>query len=121
MPKGPRAYPVARRLRRSLINDHPVWEGRRILPSKNFNINNHLIGVRDLQRHAQLRKPWNKAFGVGPLKDYEEMLHSRAGMMGSRLDEICGEGAGRVDLTEWTSFFAYVQRSPARYDRSPRY
>ncbi|TEB30428.1 high nitrogen upregulated cytochrome P450 monooxygenase 2 [Coprinellus micaceus] len=85
----------------------PLWEGRRILPSKNFNINNHLIGVRDLQRHAQLRKPWNKAFGVGPLKDYEEMLRSRAGMMGSRLDEICGEGVGRVDLTEWTSFFAF--------------
>ncbi|KAJ2934757.1 hypothetical protein H1R20_g2339, partial [Candolleomyces eurysporus] len=91
----------------------PLWEGRRILPSKNFNINNHLIGVRDLDRHAELRKPWNKAFGTGPLKDYEEMLLSRAGLLASRLEELCDQAAAqgdfnaKVDLAEWASFFAF--------------
>ncbi|KAJ3537482.1 hypothetical protein NMY22_g5572 [Coprinellus aureogranulatus] len=89
------------------INRKVVWEGRRILPSKNFDINNHLIGVRDLQRHAELRKPWNKAFGVGPLKDYEEMLIARAGLLGTRLEEMCGDGVGKVDLVEWMNFFSF--------------
>ena len=88
-----------------------------------------MIGVRDLDRHAELRKPWNKAFGTGPLKDYEEMLVSRAGFLLVRLEELCdqaeaaqvqtqglqsgqmqrgGGGVAKVDLAQWASFFAYV-------------
>ncbi|EAU87606.2 high nitrogen upregulated cytochrome P450 monooxygenase 2 [Coprinopsis cinerea okayama7 len=88
----------------------PLWEGRRILPSKNYNVNNSLVAVRDLERHAQLRKPWNKAFGTGPLKDYEEMLVVRAGLLMDRLEGHCKaarDKIGRVDLAKWVSFFAF--------------
>jgi cytochrome P450 len=86
-----------------------VWEGRRILPSKNYDVNNSLVAVRDLDRHAQLRKPWNRAFATGPLKDYEEMLIKRAGVLIRRLEQVSDEtrdGVGRVDLAQWASYFA---------------
>ncbi|KAH6904490.1 high nitrogen upregulated cytochrome P450 monooxygenase 2 [Coprinopsis sp. MPI-PUGE-AT-0042] len=88
----------------------PLWEGRRILPSKNYNINNSLVAVRDLDRHAQLRKPWNRAFATGPLKDYEQMLIKRAGILVTRLEEVTNEASdkvGRVDLAQWASYFAF--------------
>ncbi|KAF6749615.1 high nitrogen upregulated cytochrome P450 monooxygenase 2 [Ephemerocybe angulata] len=88
----------------------PLWEGRRLLPSKNYNVNNSLIGVRDLQRHSVLRRPWNKAFGTGPLKDYEEMLLARGNFLQTKLEQRCESserGTARIDLTEWMSFFAF--------------
>ncbi|TFK24880.1 high nitrogen upregulated cytochrome P450 monooxygenase 2 [Coprinopsis marcescibilis] len=87
-----------------------LWEGRRILRSKNYNVNNSMVAVRDLDRHAQLRKPWNKAFGTGPLKDYEEMLTLRAGLLVDRLESHCKtdrDPFGRVDLAKWFSFFSF--------------
>lgn len=88
----------------------PLWEGRRILSSPNFNINNHMIGVRDLKRHAELRKPWNKAFGTEPMKDYEETLLTRVSILENCLQEICDAGEGgvaQVDVKAWASFFAF--------------
>ena len=62
-----------------------------------------------MERHAQLRKPWNRAFATGPLKDYEQMLIKRAGILISRLEEITNaaiDKVGRVDAAKWASYFA---------------
>ncbi|KAF8904734.1 cytochrome P450 [Gymnopilus junonius] len=49
----------------------PMWGGRRILPSKNWNRNNSLTSVRDLL-------PWNAAFKPSSVAGYEGMLIARA-------------------------------------------
>ncbi|KAF8153965.1 cytochrome P450 [Crassisporium funariophilum] len=86
----------------------PMWEGRRILPSKKYSNNNSLNGVRNLQRHAQLRKPWNTAFHSTALLEYDDMLIKRAAVFIERLKGICeGSDEGRVDLAKWISLFSF--------------
>lgn len=67
----------------------------------------NLIGTRDLQRHAVLRKAWNKAFSNSPLKDYEELMLLRARQLMSTLNTICkGQGeVACVDIATWMSYF----------------
>ncbi|KAH7931072.1 cytochrome P450 [Leucogyrophana mollusca] len=69
-----------------------------------------LIGCRNPVRHAQLRKAWNKAFAVSPMKDYEDLMMLRAVQLMERLEQFCRErpdGVGRVDLAKWISFFSF--------------
>ena len=92
-----------------------MWDGRRLLTSpSNESANDSLTGVRDLRRHAQLRKPWNNAFQSAALIDYEDMLRDRAAQFITHLqklseDEVC------VDLANLISFFALVFRLPYYY------
>lgn len=67
----------------------------------------NLIGTRDLQRHAVLRKVWNKAFSNAPLKDYEELMLSRARQLMNTLKTICKEqgGVACVDIATWIGYF----------------
>ncbi|KAF5329713.1 hypothetical protein D9619_009153 [Psilocybe cf. subviscida] len=84
----------------------PIWEARRLTPAKNRNDDNYLIGVRSLQRHAQLRKPWNRAFGAGPMKDYEAIMLRRAEQLVEHLQDACSANTV-VDIARWVNFFAF--------------
>ena len=72
-----------------------MWDGRLLLTSQSKkSANDSLTGVRDLHRHAQLRKLWNNAFQPAALIDYEDMLRDRAAHFMTRLqklseDEVC--------------------------------
>ena len=85
-----------------------MWDGRLLLTSQSKkSANDSLTGVRDLHRHAQLRKLWNNAFQPAALIDYEDMLRDRAAHFMTRLqklseDEVC------IDLANLISFFAFV-------------
>ena len=86
----------------------PVWDGRRLLTSQSNDSSNHsLTGVRDLHRHAQLRKPWNSAFQSAALIDYEDMLRDRAAQFMTHLQKLC-EDEVCIDLANLISFFAFV-------------
>ena len=85
-----------------------MWDGRlRLLSSQGSD--HSLIGVRDLRRHAQLRKPWNNAFQSAALIDYEGMLRDRAAQFMTHLQKLC-EDEVCVDLANLISFFAFVFR-----------
>lgn len=66
-----------------------------------------LISTRSLQRHAVLRKAWNKAFANSPLKDYEELMLLRAHQLIDTLKTICKEqgGVACVDIAPWMGYF----------------
>jgi hypothetical protein len=86
----------------------PVWDGRLNVMSSNGS-NQSLIGVRDLRRHAQLRKPWNNAFQSAALIDYEGMLRDRAAQFMTHLQKLC-EDEVCVDLANLINFFSFVFR-----------
>ncbi|KAI3597833.1 cytochrome p450, partial [Moniliophthora roreri] len=84
----------------------PLWEGRRITPSKDKG-NYSLIGQRDSNRHAQLRKAWNRAFSAEALLDYQDILVKRARELASRLEATYREGQKQVDIAKWISYFSF--------------
>lgn len=67
----------------------------------------NLISTRDLQRHAVLRKAWNKAFSDAPLRDYEDLMLLRAHQLINALKNICTEqdGVACVDIASWIGYF----------------
>jgi cytochrome P450 len=86
----------------------PVWTGRRILPSKNFNANNSLTAVRNFRRHAELRKPWNNAFKPASIANYEGMLVARAEQFVQKLKTLCKLQESNdepIDLSMWINYF----------------
>ena len=85
-----------------------MWDGRLSLLSSQGS-DNSLIGVRDLRRHAQLRKPWNNAFQSAALTDYEDMLSERAAQFMTHLQKLC-EDEVCVDLANLINFFSCVFR-----------
>jgi hypothetical protein len=85
-----------------------VWDGRRLLTSQsNESANDSLTGIRDLRRHAQLRKPWNNAFQSAALIDYEDMLRDRAAQFMTHLQKL-SEDEVSVDLANLISLFTFV-------------
>lgn len=88
----------------------PMWTGRRILPSKNFNANNSLTAVRDFRRHAELRKPWNNAFKPASIANYEGMLVARAEQFVQKLETLCKLQESNhepIDLSMWINYFTF--------------
>ena len=86
-----------------------MWDGRlHILSGKEASYHS-LIGVRDLRRHAQLRKPWNNAFQSSALTDYEDMLKDRAAQFMTLLQKLC-EDEVCVDLAKLIDLFSLVFR-----------
>lgn len=67
----------------------------------------NLISTRDLQRHAVLRKAWNRAFANAPLRDYEELMLLRARQLINTLKTICKEQGEVtcVDIATWIGYF----------------
>ncbi|KAF9229338.1 cytochrome P450 [Gyrodon lividus] len=88
----------------------PLFEGRRMTPISEKDVESFtLISSRDPQRHAILRKAWNKAFANSPLKGYEEMMLLRARQLIETLGRTCKEqGAiGRIDIAIWIAYFSF--------------
>lgn len=84
-----------------------MWDGRRLMPNKLKDLN--LIAVRDMNKHAQLRKVWNKAFAAGPVKDYEDLLIGRVTQLSEVIESHCKRSVGEVggvDLARFISQFA---------------
>ncbi|EAU87646.2 cytochrome P450 67 [Coprinopsis cinerea okayama7 len=95
----------------------PVWDARRKITSRDTKNHNNLHAVRDLKLHAELRKPWNKAFAKEAMKDYEELLLARSLELVQHLQAKCSErpvSDGKegskgvvVDLARWLSLFSF--------------
>ncbi|KAF9543833.1 high nitrogen upregulated cytochrome P450 monooxygenase 2 [Agrocybe pediades] len=88
----------------------PLFDGRVITTTKDRDASYTLISTPDLQRHAQLRKPWNKAFGSEPMNDYAEILVEKANVLKEELMKRCQLSAdqrGHVDLAGWINFFSF--------------
>ncbi|TFK24863.1 cytochrome P450 67 [Coprinopsis marcescibilis] len=87
----------------------PVWDSRRIVTSRDYKNHKSFHAVRNLKVHAEFRKPWNKAFSKGPMKDYQEILLGRATDLVKRLEKRCGEGKeGTIeDMARWLNLFAF--------------
>ena len=115
LPKGPSKTNLCKYDFPLLYFLYPVWDGRRLLTSETNDSSHHsLTGIRDLRRHAQLRKPWNNAFQSAALIDYEDMLRDRATQFMTHLQKICEEEVC-VDLANLISFFAFVFRLSYSY------
>ncbi|KAF8153962.1 cytochrome P450 [Crassisporium funariophilum] len=87
-----------------------LWDGRRFAQTEAQKDYDNIVDLRDPDIHAQLRKPWNKAFTAEPMKDYEELLIPRVMQLISQLKEVCAKsnsGVGSVDMAKWVSCFAF--------------
>ena len=72
----------------------------------------HLLAQRDLALHAQQRKPWDRAFSAGAMKDYETIVAKRSRHLVRRWQEIIHEqntgSTGQsaiLDLSDWMGYF----------------
>lgn len=81
------------------------------MPPRKRHLDDSLIGVRNLRRHAKLRRPWNDALKVTSLPDYEDMLLVRAEQFVNKLKELSrlekAPGTS-IDLASWISCFTFV-------------
>ncbi|KAF9472669.1 high nitrogen upregulated cytochrome P450 monooxygenase 2 [Pholiota conissans] len=88
----------------------PLWEGRSF-SSTNEKVNNtKLLSVKDPQRHAQLRKPWDQAFKATPLHSYGEILVEEVGKFTNLLEEkyrTSEDGKAHVDIARWISYLSF--------------
>jgi cytochrome P450 len=88
-----------------------VWSGRKFAQTKaqqeaGFD---NIIDLQESSLHAQLRKPWNKAFSAEPLKGYEAALIRRIRQMNTQLrliTEESNDGVGKIDASKWICYFA---------------
>ncbi|KAI8990697.1 high nitrogen upregulated cytochrome P450 monooxygenase 2 [Trametes punicea] len=62
-----------------------------------------LIAVADPKEHLRRRKPWNRAFNVASLKDFEPLVASRT----RQLVDLLASQKGEVNLSKWCSWFTY--------------
>ena len=60
--------------------------------------------MRDPHEHFLRRKPWNRAFNVTAIKEFQPYLTARVGQL---VDHI-GLQKGVVDLSKWIGYFTYV-------------
>lgn len=85
----------------------PVWENRRVVTSRDSKGHRNLHAVRDIKLHGELRKPWNKAFGKEPLKDYETALSKNVAIFVERLQALCHNGKEvKIDGAKWLSYLS---------------
>ncbi|TFK27311.1 cytochrome P450 [Coprinopsis marcescibilis] len=83
----------------------PLWDGRRFgLVDRVWD---SLVEARDVEIHAELRKPWNDAFSAGPVRDYQAILAMRGERLAELLHQTCGGGSTTVDIAKWISYFAF--------------
>ncbi|GJE89584.1 cytochrome P450 [Phanerochaete sordida] len=77
----------------------PLWDGRFMhapIPA--------LVGARDHAYHMQRRRPWNRAFNINALKEYEPLI---AGRVHQLVDALAKRQGQVVDIGQWIGFFAY--------------
>ena len=112
LPKGPSKINLYVNMIFAYYLVSSVWDGRNLLTSQSNDPSKYtgsVIGVRDLRRYAQLRKPWNNAFQSAALRDYEDMLMDRAAQFMTHLQKLC-EDEVCVDLANLINFFSFVFR-----------
>ncbi|KAF9007014.1 cytochrome P450 [Cyathus striatus] len=92
----------------------PVWDGRRFghahFTDRHGQGYESVIDVRDMEDHAQVRKPWNRAFSIEAVKDYQGLLIPRTNQFREELRRICDSSSdrvGHVDMAQLVSFFAF--------------
>ncbi|THV07239.1 cytochrome P450 [Dendrothele bispora CBS 962.96] len=66
-----------------------------------------LISLRNSHEHSMRRRPWNQAFSVSALKDYEPLIDART----SKLVDALSRQESPVNLTQWIFYFAYDMMS----------
>ncbi|KAL1951367.1 hypothetical protein VTO73DRAFT_516 [Trametes versicolor] len=62
-----------------------------------------LIALGDPKEHLRRRKPWNRAFSVASLKDFEPMVARRT----QQLVDLLSSKKGEVNMSKWFSWFTY--------------
>ncbi|KAG6863633.1 hypothetical protein C0991_004531 [Blastosporella zonata] len=86
---GPRGMPKAE-----------FWDGQ-FAEQKAFRT---LVGIRDPQLHARVRRVWARGFTPQALRSYETILNKRVGNLVSHFAHRVGQ---TVDLSKWVSYFTY--------------
>lgn len=64
--------------------------------------------IKDFDMHAIRRKPWTRALAPSALKDYEEIIMSKTGLLMEKLTERVGQD---VDISAWMSYYGCVSPS----------
>ncbi|KAH9849213.1 high nitrogen upregulated cytochrome P450 monooxygenase 2 [Lenzites betulinus] len=62
-----------------------------------------LIAIGDPKEHQRRRKPWNRAFSVASLREFEPMVARRT----RQLVELLSSKKGEVNIAKWFSWFTY--------------
>lgn len=62
--------------------------------------------IRDLSLHSQRRKPWTRALAPKALKDYDELVKTKANVLVTKMTERVGQ---EVDLAAWSGYFGLVE------------
>jgi len=61
--------------------------------------------VRDIALHAKQRRAWDKGFGGGALKDYDQLLIKRTQELLANLESRIRLGE-TVDISRWMKYFS---------------
>ncbi|KAI5120968.1 hypothetical protein M0805_006640 [Coniferiporia weirii] len=80
----------------------PVWDARGAQQGTQS-----LLIIRDPHEHARRRKPWNRAFNIAAIKDYEPILARRALQLADELEKKTRTSEAYVDLAEWLKAFSF--------------
>ncbi|KZT08062.1 cytochrome P450 [Laetiporus sulphureus 93-53] len=92
----------------------PVWDGRRALGKNGATSSDKggLLGVRNMQAHAEVRTVWNRAFTTSAVKRYEPIIIRRASQLIEELKKRCVAAAWEgknpeFDITKWVGYFSF--------------
>ncbi|KZT08069.1 cytochrome P450 [Laetiporus sulphureus 93-53] len=92
----------------------PMWDGRKISRSSGPpNVKGNLVGARNKEDHAEMRRVWNRAFTTASVKKYEPIVIRRASQLVEELKRRCsqdpedGREGMEVDLARWVSCFSF--------------
>ncbi|KAG6845405.1 hypothetical protein H0H87_009752 [Tephrocybe sp. NHM501043] len=75
------------------------WDGQ-FADQKEFR---SLVGLRNPQAHARLRRIWSRGFTPGALRSYQPILNRRVDQL---LEHLAAHTGETVDLAKWISWFA---------------
>lgn len=78
-----------------------MWDGR----GKPDGVKS-LIVIRDQREHSRRRKPWNRAFSIAAMKDYEAALQRRALQLMRELEKRT-TACTVINLVDWMKSFTY--------------
>ncbi|KAG5725419.1 Cytochrome P450 67 [Termitomyces sp. T112] len=90
---GPRGMPKAE-----------FWDGQFGEPEQ--KIFRSLVGIRDPQKHAKIRRIWARGFTPEALRSYHPILNKRVSNLISHFDARVARGQ-TIDLSKWISYFTY--------------
>lgn len=68
------------------------------------------------EAHANRRRIWNRGMSRDSLKEYEEIISTRANQLANKLAEK-GKAGESIDLSAWITYFTYAIYLPVRFNR----